>query len=128
MRFDLRRPCAKCPFRADIPAYLTRGRVDELRRELLEQDKTFACHQTVDYAAMAEVALDDDDDEAAAYAAIPHGEEQHCAGAAILLEKYDRPNQMMRWIARIGGYDCTKLDPCAPVFDTFDEMRKAQPR
>jgi hypothetical protein len=36
--------------------------------------------------------------------------------------------EMMRWMERIGGYDCTKLDPCAPVFDTFDEMRKAQPR
>ena len=42
---------------------------------------------------------------------------QHCGGAMILLEKIDRPNQMMRIMERIGGYDRRKLKMDADVFD-----------
>lgn len=56
------------------------------------------------------------------------GDEQHCAGALILLEKLDRPSQMMRISERIGMYDRRKLDMDAPVFDTFRKMITAQSR
>lgn len=51
---------------------------------------------------------------------------QHCAGALILLEKMEQPNQMMRWMERIGAYDRTKLDMDAPVFGDTEEFIEAQ--
>jgi pSer/pThr/pTyr-binding forkhead associated (FHA) protein len=54
--------------------------------------------------------------------------EQHCAGATILLERLNRPNQMMRWMERLGGYDRTKLDMDAPVYRTPTAFVRAQTR
>ena len=42
---------------------------------------------------------------------------QHCGGALILLEKIESPNQMMRIMERMGGYDRHKLKMDADVFD-----------
>ena len=40
----------------------------------------------------------------------------------ILLEKIERPNQLMRIMERLGFYDREKLDMTAPVFDTPKEF------
>lgn len=60
--FALTTPCADCPFRHDIRAYLRKSRIDLLEEDL--RDKTFACHKTVDYDA-EEMAGDDGDDSTA---------------------------------------------------------------
>ena len=49
---------------------------------------------------------------------------QHCAGALILLEKLHHPSQLMRIFERLDGYDRSKLDMAAPVYDTFAAMRE----
>ena len=114
--YRLTRPCAKCPFRADIDPYLLPGRIDELERSLRYGE--FYCHETTDQSQLDDGADDDHYN--------PDGGEAHCAGALILLEKIERPSQMMRVCERIGLYDRTKLDMKAPVFDSWEAMRDAQ--
>jgi len=113
MKFNLVRPCAKCPFRNDIRPFLRQERVIDLENELINQQKTFTCHETNDY-----------DDETGD--GIETKNSEHCAGALILLEKLNKPNQMMRWMERLGGYDRNRLDMKAFVFDSFNEMIKVQ--
>ena len=102
MNFDLRRPCPHCPFRSDRPGFLRRDRAREIA-DSLKTGATFSCHATNEF---------DEEGEAVE-------EGQHCAGAAIVLEKEGRPNQLMRISERIGFYDRTKLDMEAPVFDSL---------
>ena len=98
MNYDLAKPCAKCPFRTDVAPYITQGRV----RQILTGGADFACHATVKY--------DNDGD------GVITRKSQHCAGVLIILEKENRPHQMMRICERIGLYDRTKLDMVAPVY------------
>lgn len=111
MKFNLKRPCDNCPFRNDKPFYLNPERAEEIADSLLG-DKSFSCHKTNGF--------DDDGD------AVETDESEHCAGAMILLEKLDRPNQMMRICERLRIYDRRKLDMDAPVFDSFEEFIEAQ--
>jgi hypothetical protein len=115
LRYDLTKPCDNCPFRIDVAPYLTRRRVRDLEQDLVGRQATFTCHKTT-------VPMDDGD------SMVDGPNAQHCAGAMILLERLDQPNQMMRIAERIGYYDRTKLDMKAPVFKTFAAMAKAQPR
>jgi hypothetical protein len=148
MKFNLVRPCDSCPFRTDKPFYLTPERAREISEGLLG-DKTFACHRTVDYDRMEREGERDEEDPPTTGAgrmgsksdpcledlhriydeppAIPGDKnEQHCAGAAIILERLERPNQWMRISERLGFYDRTKLDMGAPVFADFDEFIEFQ--
>lgn len=115
MNFDLRTPCPHCPFRTDIPSYLSGP---ERAKEIVDAiaNGTFSCHNTVDH------------DEWGDGQNIPREEEQFCAGALIMLEKIDRPGQMMRIAERLGFYDRTKLNMDAPVFDDPEEFICAQER
>lgn len=108
MNFDLVAPCKNCPFRTDIDFPLRTERVEEICDALVNQQATFACHKTTEH------------DEDGEY--VRRDSEQHCAGALIMLEKMEQPNQLM-WIAeRFGGYDRTKLRMDAPVFDDDESM------
>jgi len=109
MRFDLKTPCVDCPFLRARRFPLTLGRVREILRAVTAEQKSFSCHKTVDYG----------DGEA-------KGGEQHCAGAAILLERINRPNQLMRWMERLGAYDRTKMDMKADVYSSPSEMLGAE--
>lgn len=111
MRFDLIRPCPKCPFRTDVRPYLRQEGAYEISDALLA-GRTFTCHETT--------VQDEDGDMQDG----PNA--QHCAGALIILEKLEQPNQMMRWMERIGFYDRRKLDMDAPVFEDFDEFTEVQ--
>lgn len=109
MSFCNTRPCSNCPFRTDIDFYLPVSRVREIVRSL-ENDKSFACHKTTEF---------DDEGE------VLHGKKtQHCAGAAIMLEHMESPNQMMRIMERVGGYDMRKMEMDSPVFTSGEEMIK----
>ncbi len=105
--YGLVRPCAHCPFRTDVPAYLTPERVEEIARSLVRSE--FPCHETT--------GEEDEDGHRR-----QGDNEQHCAGALILLEKIEEPSQMMRIAGRLRMYDPKKLDMEAPVFDSFEEM------
>lgn len=113
--YSMTTPCANCPFRKDIRAYLTSRRVREIEHSLIQVE--FPCHKTTKHDENGEYIQD-----------FKSEHEIHCAGALILLEKLDRPSQMMRICERIGMYDRRKLDMDAPVFDSFHQMAKAQPR
>ena len=108
MNFDLKTPCKDCPFRTDVRGYLTAARAREIIDAITRQQQTFACHKTVQH---------DEDGEH-----IPRTKEQHCAGATILLERLNLPNQMMRIAERLGFYDRSKVDMDAPVFRTAAAM------
>jgi hypothetical protein len=111
--YGMTSPCALCPFRKDIRPYLTSARVREIERSLERSE--FPCHKTTQH--------DDDDGEY-----VPSSDEIHCAGALILMEKEGRSSQMMRIAERFGMYDPRKLDMKAPIYESFDEMARAQRR
>lgn len=118
MNFDLVRPCKDCPFRSDVRAYLSKRRVREIIDAITRQQGTFSCHKTNEFG----------EDENGNSRTIETSKTQHCAGALIMLERLERPNQMMRISERLGFYDRTKLDMDAPVFNSPKEMIAAQPR
>lgn len=119
MRLTMKTPCPSCPFRTDIPPFLTEGRGREIMAALLA-DHTFQCHKTVDYDGA------DDEGEVDSATAASEPNAQHCAGALILLEKIGRPNQLMRIAERIGHYRPDRLDMKAPVFDTAAKFIRGQ--
>jgi len=109
--YGLTTPCGNCPFRKDVKPYLTKASVRQIDAALREGE--FPCHKTTEF---------DDNGERA------NGrKEMHCAGALILMEKTNRPSQMMRICERIGLYDREKLNMDAPVYGSFREMAAAQP-
>ncbi len=111
MKYTRKSPCSNCPFRSDRPFHLRPGRVREIEHSLDRGE--FPCHKTVDY--------DQDEDTTTTTG---NEQEVHCAGALILLEKLERPSQMMRICERIGLYDRRKLDMNAPVYDDFEQMER----
>lgn len=119
---SLVRPCAKCPFRSDIRPYLSAERVEQIEQEVIDEQKDFYCHATVDYSED-----ENEDDEESGQGRIAD-DSLVCAGMMILCEKMERPTQMMRISERLGGYRREKLDMKAPVFEDFDEMKEAQRR
>lgn len=130
MDYTMVRPCAKCPFRDDITPYLTEDRVYEIGYAL--ENGTFPCHETVDYSNESWYDGDEYDEDEPYY--VPTGDEKHCAGAMIMLEKMEMPSQMMRICERLKNddgtlmYDRDKLDMDSPVYDNIDEMASVQDR
>lgn len=112
MNFNRVTPCKLCPFRTDVRTYLTRSRVLEIEHSMVGLQQNFPCHETTDMSG--------DEPQVTP-------ETSHCAGGLILLERMNRPNQMMRIAERLGFYDRGKLNMQAPVFKTFKAMAKEQP-
>lgn len=104
--FALRRPCAKCPFRADVPGYLRRKRAQDIATSIAG-GAIFYCHQTTEEV----------DDEL-----VGTERSSFCAGALILMEKAEAPNQAMRTAERLGLYDPERMDTTAPVHASFVEF------
>ena len=115
MNFDLKKPCKGCPFGTNKEAvrHLGEDRAEGIIDSITRMQQSFPCHKTT---------IHDEDGEL-----VHSKKEQHCAGALILLEKHNQPNQMMRISERLGGgYDRTKLEKDSPVFDEYDEFIEAQ--
>lgn len=108
MNFNLTKPCANCPFRTDVHFHFSKGRARDIAEGIVDEQQTFSCHKTVDYSS---------DDGGA-----DTDKTEHCAGAMIMLEHMDRPNQMMRIAERFGIYDRTKLKMDSPVFTDANEF------
>jgi hypothetical protein len=104
MKYTMTSPCEKCPFRTDVPGYLTRARAAEIARSIERAE--FPCHETT-------VPIESDDESDM----VEGPNAQHCAGALIMLEKMQQPSQMMRICERIGMYDASKLKMDSPVFE-----------
>ena len=104
--FDRVRPCPSCPFRLGGEAirFLGSDRASEIADSLFA-DASFTCHDDLEKPAV---------------------KRQHCVGATIMLEKIDKPNQIMRICERIGRYDRRKLVDQDEVFDNFDDWIEQQ--
>lgn len=112
MNFNLKKPCASCPFRNDIKPFITQERVADIVFSIVDQQGTFSCHKTL---------ASDNDGET-----LESEKTEHCAGALIMLEKMQKPNQMMRWMERFGLYDRNLLEMDSPVFENEFEFVDAQ--
>jgi hypothetical protein len=115
MKMDLRAPCANCPFRSDVVPYLTIERVEEIIAAITDGDASFSCHKHNSFG---------EDDEGDSMT-IEGPDAQHCAGAMILLEKIEQPNQWMRIAERLRIYNRHRLKMNAPVYDSPEEMIEA---
>ena len=111
-KFSLRGPCANCPFRNDQQPYLRPGRVDDIA-DSLHADLGFSCHKTNDF--------DQDDGQATVTE-----NSRECGGVMAMLERMNRPSQVMRVGERLGMYDRHQMDPNAAVYDSIDEWRDAK--
>jgi hypothetical protein len=112
MRFNLQRPCPNCPFRTDIPGYLTAARAQEIIEALFADDwASFGCHETTEYVEDEETGLGDRQCVDST---------QHCAGSLILLLKLGRPNVATRMAAAMGLIDLDAIETAAPVADSAE--------
>lgn len=97
-----------CPFRADGKGIrgLVPSRANEIAQNLMYNDNsTFICHK--------------DNGK--------HQKDQdHCAGALIMLDNLNRPNQFMIIAERINDYDRKKLDRTIPVYESFEAWMEEQ--
>lgn len=100
MKYDMTKPCKKCPFVVANKFPLSKARKKEIMRSIYLQDQSFPCHETTE----------EYEDENGGIDLIATKRSQHCAGAMIVLEKAGKPNQMMRIAERLRVYDHTKLD------------------
>lgn len=101
--FDLKRPCANCPFRKG------QGSLFSLNPERLAgvlDGPAFQCHKTVDY--LKETPR-------------PGERPQQCAGLMAVLHRSDRPNQIMQVASRLGALDLDTLDPDGVAYSSWDE-------
>lgn len=114
--YNLITPCAQCPFRSDIKPFIRPERADEI----LSTEGEFQCHKTIKVGEA--IGPDGDDDWCEV---IEDKTAQMCAGFLILLEKEQKPNQIMRIAERLGLYDRTKLRMDAPVYDNIDDCLAA---
>lgn len=102
MNFNLKKPCKECPFSTKCKkGWLGEDRAIDIIHAITDQQGTFTCHKT-------------DRD--------PTKKAEHCAGALILLEKEDRPNQMMRISERLGSYNRHELDMDSNVFNGIEDF------
>jgi hypothetical protein len=111
MQFKLSKPCDSCPFLKDKAFGLTPRRCVEIATAL-RRGETFSCHKTVDYAA----------EEVGEGPHIPSENEQHCAGATIVMLKEERPGQLMRVALRLGMLDHVDMD--APVYPSLRHFER----
>lgn len=96
--FNLTTPCSQCPFRKDLWAFLTKARVRELKHRL--QIETFSCHKTLEKDPARKRQFND--------------REQHCAGAAIFLERLGTPSRALLIAETLELYDKSRLDDRLP--------------
>lgn len=109
-------PCAKCPFRKDVPIYLRADRRREIAEALILRDETFHCHETVDYR---------DDDDGETYGDTTNA--RPCAGAAKAVMAAGGMGQMLRIEERLGLVDPQKIaERGAPVWTLAEWPRLAE--
>lgn len=108
-------PCAKCPFRRDVPIYLRADRRAEIT-DALADGASFPCHQTVRW---------NEDDDGEEWADVEDGVE--CAGAQKALMDAGGSGQLARIAERLGMADLDQLaERGADVWSLNDWARLAE--
>ncbi|MBO0715751.1 MAG: hypothetical protein J2P55_00240 [Rhizobiales bacterium] len=105
--FDLKRPCATCPFRKTQGHLyaLPLARLKEIRR-----GSAFQCHKTVDYENF--------DDRRRRQGDRP----QQCAGLMAVLARENDTNTIMQIAERLGELNIADLDPQHEAYDTWADV------
>jgi hypothetical protein len=101
MPYKLKTPCRDCPFRHDVPGFLSGERAEEIANDVLRGSGSFPCHKTLDYSE------DFDGKETK--------NTQMCAGATIFAEHCEQGGQMLRIAMRLGMLNPDELNMEAPV-------------
>ena len=116
MRFNLKRPCAECPFSKHSNPFLSAERAREIANYVTSEDRTFTCHKHLNGEH-----LEDDNGRNRYEAALS---DQHCAGAIAMVRKTQSANAMLQIAERLGILDPTRLDAdCLDdVFDSPEAM------
>lgn len=108
-------PCARCPFRQDVPIYLRADRREEIT-EALAYGQTFWCHGTVEWSE------DDDGNEHPETA-----DAVECAGAQKALIAAGGSSQLARVAERLGMADLDQVAERGPdVWSLNDWARLAE--
>lgn len=120
--YALKKPCANCPFLKDEKAAigLSPGRRDGIIADLIDGTVTgFSCHKTVYHSKTGGrwVEANDGDGEEVYQQS---GKEQQCAGALAVLEKINRPTQLVRIMERMGLYDREQYTPMFELVIDYD--------
>ena len=104
MKYTMSNPCNECPFRRDRAGFLHRSRAQDIADGLLalgEKCHPFVCHKTLNRTDI---------------------DEQHCAGALILLEKTGRPHLAMILGRQLREYVGSPNVDHPHVFDSMKEF------
>ncbi len=110
MNYNLKKPCANCPFLADDSkaVRLSRTRAEEIGGMMLSfNGGDFICHKTS--------SRTND---------LPESEESHCAGAIAFALKFDNMTQMMRISERLHLFkpeEFLEIDPDT-IIDCPEDM------
>ncbi|PHM59494.1 hypothetical protein [Xenorhabdus ishibashii] len=100
--FAVKKPCVNCPFLKETRFILSEGRLDSIKKKLLEDDEhVFECHETT-------FSTGGYFDENSVYHA--SGKESYCAGAMGWLMLKKRPNIAMRLGHAFGEIDLKELE------------------
>lgn len=98
MRFDLKKPCKDCPFTKGncFEQGLPRKRVQQIIDDI-SSDKTFPCHKHNDSS-------------------------QQCAGATIMVQQENMPNQSLQIAERLGISKPKNLSGKDKIYSSINEM------
>jgi len=107
-QFDLRKPCANCPFRNDSKAIdLQPGRREQIIEDLLSgKQTTFHCHKTV----YREDGRNHDEDGNYVPADVCQ-----CPGAMAVARKFGRDTVMVQVATRLGAIPHDHYDDALPL-------------
>lgn len=106
--YDVKRPCADCPFRREGGVRLLKSRIRQIVRGITTNPGArFSCHKTTGVMGVR-----------------AHGGEQACAGALIFADKQGRLDfpQLNRICLRLGMLKPDELKDRDAVFDSLAEM------
>lgn len=109
--YDMKTPCADCPFRKSAGGYLRGARVDEIRDTIGNE---FPCHKTTEEVQDDEGNADRERTDSS----------KICAGSLIMQER-EGWGQMGRIAMRLNMLDPEELPDDPDVYADWEEMREA---
>lgn len=108
MNLAMKKPCLNCPFLASGGIDLRPGRLEQIARSMVADDRTpFLCHKTV-YGKNSSGRHEEDEDGQDSY--IAGKNDSVCAGSMIFLLKVGAPNVAMRMGAALKMIDFKDLE------------------
>ena len=119
MNLNLKKPCANCPFLKKGAIELREGRLEQIARDLVRDDRTpFLCHKTV-HSRRSDGERIEHEDGTTTY--VPGRRDSVCAGSMAFLMKAKMPNVAMRIGISLGLLSMKELESIADaVIDPKD--------